>query len=93
MKVSALIAATLLVVSVSAHADDKGAMAPAAPATAPAMAPGHKMKAAKTTTTTTTTTTTAAAEHMDCTTLKGKEKTTCEANEKAAATGGTHTTH
>ncbi len=82
MKVSALIAATLLVVSVSVQANE--ATAPAAPATAPA---AKATKGATKTTTTTTTTTTAAADHQDCTTLKGKAKTTCEAHEKTAHTG------
>ena len=81
MKVSALIAATLLTVSLSAQADNHGA-GHAAPAA----------KAGKTTTTTTTTTAAApAADHKDCSALKGKEKTACEALEKAAhAAGETH---
>lgn len=80
MKVSALIAATLLVISVSAHADNhEEKMAPAAKAG----------KAAKTTTTTTTTTA-AKADHQDCTKLSGKAKTECEAHEKAPHKGETH---
>lgn len=73
MKVSAFIAAALLVVSVSAQADHheekKAAAKPAAAAAAPAKADDHK----------------------DCSKMKGKAKTECEAHEKAAhAAGETH---
>lgn len=96
MKITALIAAAMLVVSV-AHANHK---------------PGHKGTDATTAATTTTTTTgtatgtdTAATGTMDnmgdmhaataknCKTLKGKEKKMCMQNQKAAAapTGETKT--